>query len=269
MTKGIEIEQQRQSNITQYNLDLKNVTDRLLVYEEKRKELEKEGLKLTSEDTKEIENLKIQQDNIKKQIEENTNVYNIALTEGSEALQGIIGNMFSGAGDAAADSLRDYFSKVFGVLVAALEKEIQGVVVRLLLEWLGTSPEPFWIKMGLIPVMNATIGGAIRAITNPLIESVLSFSTGGDITGRYDTPTLLQVGDASRLGGSNREWIFRDEQLQQTVQVAVASSNRVTEQRLQNIENLLSGLNIETKLSGEDILLSLKRSQHRMNARRI
>ena len=108
---------------------------------------------------------------------------------------------------------------------------MHSVVVRLLLEWLGTSPEPIWIKMGLIPEMNATIGGTVTAITSPMIESILSFSTGGDINGKYNTPTLLQVGDASRLGGSNREWIFRDEQLQQTVQVAVASSNRITEQR--------------------------------------
>ncbi len=45
-------------------------------------------------------------------------------------------------------------------------------------------------------------------VSKQIFNDLLSFSTGG----RIDKPTLALVGNASRLGDENKEWIFRDEQ---------------------------------------------------------
>lgn len=69
----------------------------------------------------------------------------------------------------------------------------------------------------MLPVVQALASGAIHGIADPIINSIASFSTGG----RIDEPTLAVVCDATRLGGINREWVFRDEQLQQVVNSAL------------------------------------------------
>ncbi len=72
-----------------------------------------------------------------------------------------------------------------------------------------------------IPVITIAINADANAITDPIISTILSFSAGG----RIDQPTTVIIGDGSRLGGRNREWISNDSQLIATVQMAGANSN--------------------------------------------
>jgi hypothetical protein len=57
-----------------------------------------------------------------------------------------------------------------------------------------------------VAVITGVVYKAVKAITDPIISAILSFSTGG----RVDQPTMAIIGDDSRLGGRNREWFFND-----------------------------------------------------------
>lgn len=59
---------------------------------------------------------------------------------------------------------------------------------------------PFPANVIAIPVIRTVVNAAVKAITDPVISAILSFSTGG----RIDQPTMAIIGDASRLGGRNR-----------------------------------------------------------------
>ncbi len=48
------------------------------------------------------------------------------------------------------------------------------------------------------------------------------------------------IGDASRLGGRNREWIFNDSQLKATVKMASVGSNTMLIDKFDRVEKLLA-----------------------------
>ncbi len=68
------------------------------------------------------------------------------------------------------------------------------------------------------------------------------------------------IGDGSRLGGRNREWIFNDSQLIATVQMAGANSNSMLIAKLDRVEKLLATQELKTTLRGSDIDIALRRT---------
>ena len=68
------------------------------------------------------------------------------------------------------------------------------------------------------------------------------------------------IGDGSRLGGRNREWIFNDSQLIATVQMAGANSNSMLIAKLDRVEKLLASQELKTTLRGNDIDIALRRT---------
>ena len=76
------------------------------------------------------------------------------------------------------------------------------------------------------------------------------------------------IGDGSRLGGRNREWIFNDSQLIATVQMAVANSNSMLIAKLDRVEKLLASQELKTTLRGSDIDIALRRTVHTQNYRK-
>ncbi len=71
---------------------------------------------------------------------------------------------------------------------------------------------------------------------------------------------MALIGDASRLGGRNREWIFNDSQLIATVQMAGANSNSMLIAKLDRVEKLLATQELKTTLRGSDIDIALRRT---------
>lgn len=71
---------------------------------------------------------------------------------------------------------------------------------------------------------------------------------------------MALIGDASRLGGRNREWIFNDSQLIATVQMAGANSNSMLIAKLDRVEKLLASQELKTTLRGSDIDIALRRA---------
>ena len=117
---------------------------------------------------------------------------------------------------------------------------------------------PFLANVTAVPVITGVVYTAVKAITDPIISAILSFSTGG----RVDQPTMAVIGDASRLGGRNREWIFNDSQLQATVQMASVGSNAMLIAKLDRVEKLIASQELKTTLRGSDIDIALRRTEY-------
>jgi len=90
---------------------------------------------------------------------------------------------------------------------------------------------------------------------DPVLSSLTSFASGG----RIESPMLALVGDASRLGGSSdREWIFRDDQLWQVVATATASQTRAMMEKLDQVIDAVVSERIVGVLRGSDIQLAVQ-----------
>ena len=102
---------------------------------------------------------------------------------------------------------------------------------------------------------------SLKAIISPLITSItsklLSFSTGG----RIDSPTLALIGDGNRLGGDNKEWVFRDDQLRSLVEEVVDTQNNKISNSFKSLQNSISNINLTSTIKGSDIILSVKRTE--------
>ena len=77
------------------------------------------------------------------------------------------------------------------------------------------------------------------------------------------------IGDGSRLGGRNQEWIFNDSQLIATVQMAGANSNSMLIAKLDRVEKLLASQELKTTLRGNDIDIALKRIAYQKSKREV
>lgn len=127
----------------------------------------------------------------------------------------------------------------------------------------------FWSDIALksggiiafVPALLAIAKSSLKAMISPLITSVtsnlLSFSSGG----RIDSPTLALVGDGSKLGGENKEWIFRDDQLQSLVESVVTEQNQERSNEFKALQASIKNINLTSTIKGSDIILSIKRTE--------
>lgn len=127
----------------------------------------------------------------------------------------------------------------------------------------------FWSDIALksggiiafVPALLAIAKSSLKAIISPLITSItsklLSFSTGG----RIDSPTLALIGDGNRLGGDNKEWVFRDDQLRSLVEEVVDTQNNKISNSFKALQNSISNINLTSTIKGSDIILSVKRTE--------
>jgi hypothetical protein len=100
------------------------------------------------------------------------------------------------------------------------------------------------------------IGSGVRALINPVLSSITSFATGAKFTG----PTLALVGDASRLGGSNTEYLLRDNQLQAVITSALTRNDDRVVQAIMWLGERIFGLERTFVLRGEDLHVATKRA---------
>jgi hypothetical protein len=166
-----------------------------------------------------------------------------------------LSNLFAGDPEAVADSWRKFFSQLAGMLQAKASAFVLDLILSPgTMEYLSALPFP--ANVIAIPVISTVVYAAVKAITDPVISAILSFSTGG----RIDQPTMAIIGDASRLCGRNREWIFNDSQLKATVQMASTGSNAMLISKLDRVEKLLATQELKTTLRGSDIDIALRRT---------
>ena len=164
--------------------------------------------------------------------------------------------VFSGSTAQAKDIWRAFLAEIAGYL----QKKVTAMVLDLIMspgtmKFIGSLPFP--ANVLALPAITATITAAVKAITDPLLKSLLSFATGG----RVDEPTIAVVGDAARLGGNNREWIFRDDQLIAVVQMATVGQTRILAEKLDRIEKAIQTQQLTATLRGEDLSIAVRRAE--------
>lgn len=182
---------------------------------ERQQTIEKEKLLRGSGKIKEANDLRDRLDELDTEITEKGKT----LSGIGEEIQGNMTEIFSNLFQGDADAVKAPFRAGFQVLVGALRRLASSKIVEVLLGSIsGLTGIP-----GLIASFAAKpiIEGLVNAVLSPVFNSLLSFSTGG----RIDSPTLAVIGDGARLGGGNREWVLRDEQLRQIMSETAGASS--------------------------------------------
>jgi len=260
MMKGQALEMERQ-----YNKDLADMQSDQ-AYKEMEILTDKEAAQggyLSKEDKARLDAMQTQFENAMDLYKVNASLLESVISTASVGVTEAITDLFAGDPEAAGEAIKKTFSSIFGVMAQVISKKVSGVVVNLILDWLFTSKEPFLIKMVLAPAMGSIINSLIMAIVTPVLNGLLSFSTGG----RIDNPTMALIGDASKLGGRNREWVTNDKQLQQIVGMGANTANMELLNEMRAMRAMLASQQLETVLKGTDIYISQKRTGYSVNQR--
>ncbi|MBM2814435.1 MAG: hypothetical protein HW421_1197 [Ignavibacteria bacterium] len=262
--QGVEAEQQRKKDSDILKIQKQGIEKQLRLLEEKAKKFDAQGKPIfdSKEDQEAYKNLSKQLDDTDKMIKEKGDILGTTTKDLQATVTESLNNLFAGDPDAAADSWRKFFGKLAGMLQTKASAFILDLILSPgTMEYLSALPFP--ANIIAVPVISAVVYSGVKAITDPIISAILSFSTGG----RVDQPTMALIGDASRLGGRNREWIFNDSQLQATVQMASVGSNAMLIAKLDRVEKLLASQELKTTLKGSDIDIALRRNQYNNSIR--
>lgn len=229
----------------------------------KKKELDVEIARAMSMgDVKKADELKDQLEETEGMLKEKGDVLTSLVGDISGTMADTMAELFTGDTDAIADSWREYFGQLAGKLKAMLSAFVLEMILsESTLKYLSALPFP--LNIAAVPVIKTTIQSAISALADPLLKDITSFSTGGEI----NSPTLALVGDGAKLGSDNKEWIFRNDQLKQVIQMANGSGTAILEQRLASIENLIASLELFTVTKGSEIKTVLARNENFNNSR--
>ncbi len=262
--QGTEAELQRRKDAETLKAQKEGIEKQLKLLETKASKFDEMG-KPVFDSEKDVEAYKAMEQNLadaEKTLQEKGTLLGVQTKELQTTVTDSLTNLFAGDPDAAADGWRKFFSQLAGMLQAKASAFVLDLVLsKSTTDYLMALPFP--LNVVAIPAVTATVSAAVKAITDPVISAILSFSTGG----RIDQPTMAIIGDASRLGGRNREWIFNDSQLQATVQMASAGSNSQLIAKLDRLEKVLASQELTAKLKGQDILLAQKRTSFKQNLR--
>ena len=220
-----------------------------------------EGDKFSIENQKKMQELVNSIEEANTQIAEKTDTTALLMGFAGEKLGESIGAMFAGNADKAKDGMRELIGGMLGILGEGLKKQLTATVLQMVFDWLQwdvtSKMLPLPVRLLGIPIATATITGAMNAIANPIISTLTSFSTGGMV----DRPTLAMIGDATKTGATNKEWIFTNHQLKQVVAMGAGNSSIILEKRLASIENLLANQTLEVHNHGADILYSVRSAE--------
>lgn len=216
--------------------------------------------------SKEAEALKYELETIEETLREKQDTIGLVLEEMSGSFAEGLAGLFSGSPEAMTDSFR----KMMGALAGILERLASAAIVKMVLDWLNVDPTaaaiPFWIKVGVIPLVTAAASGLVHSLIGPVLSSLTSFSTGG----RVDEPTLAVVGDAGRAGmASDTEWILRQGEIQTIVHGAIHPLAQVFVREIATLRDEIRAVNARFYLEGTairaagDRALSRRRERYR------
>lgn len=198
---------------------------------------------------------------------------NNAVDEKGSLIQETVGSLSAGLGDAFAtlftgnaEQIKDAFRGLFAMLGGALKKLGSAFIADIILQ----SP---WLKgfiaanpltgVALTGVLQGILSGIVGAVLNPVIGELTSFSTGG----RVDSPTFAIVGDAAKLGGRNREWIFNDTQLQSVIRQSAQEQTNEIKGLLAALVSAMQEQRVVGVLRGGDMYLMNKQAAQKSNRR--
>jgi hypothetical protein len=273
MQKEEDVKMSREETYRRDKLRLENVNAGLLDEQERRNavaKLEREKRDLLKQieqavalgDTDEADKLKAQLEKTEEILKEKGDVMK-QLAEGlGGAVSDSLTSMFAGDEEDAIDSMRAYFARLAGELKGLLSAFVLKMVLsKGTTDYLALLPFPF--NIAAIPVVTGLVNAGVSAIADPIINELLSFSTGGRLpVGVYDKPTGIIVGDAAKLGGANTETVLRDEHIIGLVKMASGGGNAAMVSEISAMRRDIANLKIEFQLKGQDINGSLSRTKY-------
>lgn len=259
------IELQKQNKNLELELLINSADEQLSKQKEFTEELLNEKLKSTgfnNNDTIDLEKLTSQLSETEELMKSKSEGINMLAVGLQESVTDSLNNLYNGNPDEAINSWRKYFSTMAGML----QKKLSGFVLDLLLTpgvltYLNAIPFPF----NLVATAGAkfSIDAALNKIASPIINSILSFPTGGVFT----EPTVAMIGDGSKLGMPNREWLLNDPQLIGTVRMATEMSSKDTIREIRGLRQDFSNLRIETSIEIDRLRIALKKSENNAKLR--
>jgi hypothetical protein len=261
---GQQEELTRQREIEELQLLRDSQSDKLKIYAEFASGVdENNNLIFNDAATKaEYEELKSQFENTEVLLADKKDTLGIIGNQLGMALSDTVTSAFAMDFDALDDVWREYFSKVAGMLQAKVTAFVLDLVLSDGVKSYLTAL-PFPLNVAAIPGITALVTQGVRAVTNPMLEQILAFPTGFV----FDEPSLVQVGDGNRLGGLNREYLFRQDQLVQTLQNTIAGYESTLLNVMQDISNKLSSQELITEVRGDTLRLLVQRSSTSLNKR--
>lgn len=264
LMNGALIEQQRRKDEEVLTLERNKLNSEIALLEERALLFDELGKPIfeTESDREAYENLKTKLDETENLLKTKADSMGLILIGLQETVSDTMLNLFSGNMDAIVDSWRDYFNQLAGMLQAKVSAFVLDMILTPgTIQYLSALPFP--LNIGALPVITQAVSVAVKKFSDPFIKQILSFPTGG----KFDSPTLAVVGDASRLGMPNREWLFNDPQLIGIIQMASLTSTSMIVSKLDNIDKTMSRMKLSTKLRGKDIEVSYRRTHQYTIAR--
>ena len=236
--RGVELELERQAGEQRMQLQLRQLQEQMAL-------AEKYG------QAQQAETLRTQISDLTDDIGANASI----LTSLATDLQGNLTEVFSNLFTGDAESVREPFKKMFAELSGAL----QTLAATKITEAVLSLPMPGILGVLAAIAAKPLITALINSILGPLLTQIASFATGG----RFDEPTLALIGDASRLGGgTDREWLLRDDQFRFAMRAAASSVGEGVVSELRLVRQEVSMVNSRFKVSGRDIRAIGGRAAH-------
>jgi phage-related minor tail protein len=255
IARGNELEVERRYYEEKYTLQKQALETEISLLEQK----QISGT-ITEQEQIELDKLNDDLDNINDLLISKGSLIGVTLQELQSGIEEGIAGMFSGNGtDAMLENAREFF----GVLAGILEKKASAFVV----DWILSSSYiqamlsalPFPADVAALATIRNLVNAGVKGILDPVLQNILSFATGGSIAGAYDSPQIIQVGDASNVGGRNAEWVTRDVDIQAIVTMTVNQMSNVMASKLTRIENAINNLQLETRITGRQLKVVLNR----------
>lgn len=240
----------------QLSTDKRELEAQRKVLEEKLALAEKSG------DAKGAQQLRDEMTALEETFKEKGDELGLAVGTLKNGLNDAINGLFDGNTDAMKESMRN----VLGTIAGFLEKLASAAVIELVL---ASAPiKAIAAAAGfLAPVVlggfSQLISLGIRGLLNPILSSILAFPTGGVFT----SPQLAMVGDASRLGGSNVEYLLRNDQLKAVINEAIRQNESQIVAEIRALRSDLKNAESKLVLKGKDLYQSYERTKNSVLAR--
>lgn len=222
-------------------------------------------------DQLELAGLKGKLDNLQSAFNQSTDVIQSGIDSisnlATDQLPSLLSELGAGLLSFDEEAIKEPIRKFFAIILGGLKAEASAAVVKMVLNYLSWTGDglPWFIKLAGIPAVTALVNAGVGKLVDIAAQPLLSFASGGFV----DQPTIAMIGDGAKLGGRNREAIFRDDQLKQLIDITVNQANQPVLQAINNLSDSLNDLEIVSKLNGEHIYIVLKRIEQSKKSRQI
>lgn len=235
--RGAELEAQRQADVNSLALQEQHLSEQI-------------GQLIAANKFAEADALGEQLDSVRDQIKQKGSLITGVMGD----LQGEFGELAVSLFSFDKEGAKEPFRAFFGILGGALEQLAAAKATEVILGLIsGVGGIPGLIlSFAAKPVVNAVIGRFL----SPILDGLLSFASGG----RIDSPALFVAGDGSNLGGPNREWIFRDDQLRDVIRLVVAEQNSGLLEEVRGLRQDVQQLQFRLYVRGKDIATAVGRT---------